>query len=463
MSTFVIDEEVEELGHGGQGGICVQGGADGASAVDGVGEGDDDASAATSNPRLGAGEATPPMPKGQGMPEGQGSPAASVVAPVRQLTPPPDTAKYLDADYDGEPVHYRLVNDVVGPTTPPGLAARELDEAEELLFGSAEEPPSYAEAEKDAHWRQAMEEEMNAIMENGTWELVEPPPSCRPISLKWVYKVKRDELGEVVRHKARLVARGFVQREGVDFNEVFASVARMESVRLLLALAATRAWNVHHMDVKSAFLNRDLKEEVYVNQSPGYVVNSQGHRVLRLRKALYGLRQAPRAWNQKLDTVLKEMEFKRCESEHALYTRRAEHGQLVVGVYVDDLVITGASKKEIEAFKAQMKKTFRMSDLGLLTYYLGIEVEQRKDGITLCQSSYARKLLERSGMGECRPNKTPMEEKLKLSKDSKAGKVDATSYRSIVGGLRYLVHTRPDLAFAVGYVSRFMAEPRKDH
>ncbi|WVZ71725.1 hypothetical protein U9M48_020273 [Paspalum notatum var. saurae] len=281
-----------------------------------------------------------------------------------------------------------MVNDVVGPATPPGLAARELDEAEELLFGSAEEPPSYAEAEKDAHWRQAMEEEMNAIEENGTWELVEPPPSCRPISLKWVYKVKRDERGEVVRHKARLVARGFVQREGVDFNEVFAPVARMESVRLLLALAATRGWNVHHMDVKSAFLNGDLKEEVYVKQPPGYVVNGQEHRVLRLRKALYGLRQAPRAWNQKLDTVL--------------------------GVQA---------------------------------------VEQRKDGITLCQISYARKLLERSGMGKCWPNKTPMEEKLKLSKDSKAGKVDATSYRSIVGGLRYLVHTRPDLAFAVGYVT----------
>ncbi|KAJ1289078.1 hypothetical protein BS78_02G137500 [Paspalum vaginatum] len=139
------------------------------------------------------------------------------------------------------------------------------------------------------------------------------------------------------------------------------------------------------------------------------------------------------------------MEFERCESEHALYTRRTEHGRLVVGVYVDDLVITGASKQEIEAFKKQMKSTFNMSDLGLLTYYLGIE------------------LLERSGMGECRVNKTPMEEKLKLSKEGKAGKVDATNYRSIVGGLRYLVHMRSDLAFAVGYVSRFMAEPREDH
>ncbi|WVZ70813.1 hypothetical protein U9M48_019450 [Paspalum notatum var. saurae] len=126
-----------------------------------------------------------------------------------------------------------------------------------------------------------MEEEMNAIKENGTWELVEPPPSCRPISLKWVYKVKRDERGEVARDKARRVARGFVQRKGVDFSEV----ARMESVRLLLALAATWGWNVHHMDMKSAFLNEDLKEEVYVKQPPGYVVNGQEHRVIHLRKA----------------------------------------------------------------------------------------------------------------------------------------------------------------------------------
>ncbi|WVZ95284.1 LOW QUALITY PROTEIN: hypothetical protein U9M48_041069 [Paspalum notatum var. saurae] len=270
-STFVIDEEVEELGHGGQGGIGVQGGIDGAPTVDGVGEGDDDASATTSNPRVGAGSNATNAERARHA--GRTRQSGCLRAPVWQLTPPPDAAEYLDADYDREPMHYRLVNDVVGPATPPGLAARELDKAEELLFGSAEEPPSYAEAEKDAHWRQAMEEEMNAIMENGTWELVEPPPSCRPISMKWVYKVKREERGEVVRHKARLVARGFVQREGVDFNEVFAPVARMESVRLLLALAATRGWNVHHMDVKSAFLNGDLKEEVYVNQPPGYVVN----------------------------------------------------------------------------------------------------------------------------------------------------------------------------------------------
>ncbi|WVZ81039.1 hypothetical protein U9M48_028466 [Paspalum notatum var. saurae] len=217
------------------------------------------------------------------------------------------------------------------------------------------------------------------------------------------------------------------------------------------------------MDVKSAFLNGELKEEVFVKQPLGFVVAGQEHRVLHLRKALYGLRQAPRMWNVKLDARLTRLGFARCETEHALYTWRPERGQLLVGVYVDDLVVTGASEHDIIAFKQEMKKLFRMSDLGLLTYYLGIEVEQGTDSITLRQSAYARKLLERSCIAGCRANKTPMEEKIKLSKASTAAKVDATGYRSIVGGLRYPVHTRPDLAFAVGYVSRFMEDPREDH
>jgi len=166
-----------------------------------------------------------------------------------------------------------------------------------------------------------MLEEMAAVEENRTWELVDSPIGCQPIGLKWVYKVKRNERGEVVRHKARLVAKGFVQREGIDFEEVFAPVARMEYVRLLLALAAGRSCKVHHLDVKSAFLNGELAEEVYVQQPPGFVVAGEEHRVLRLRKALYGLRQAPRAWNNKLDARLASFGFTKCATEHALYTR----------------------------------------------------------------------------------------------------------------------------------------------
>ncbi|CAA0827649.1 cysteine-rich RLK (RECEPTOR-like protein kinase) 8 [Striga hermonthica] len=354
------------------------------------------------------------------------------------------------------------MDNLVGNSVVPGLASRLLDD-QELLLVSAEEPSTFAQAERDASWRRAMLEEMKAIEENETWELVDPPPGCHPIGLKWVYKVKRDESGAIVKHKARLVARGFVQREGIDFEEVFAPVARMESVRLLLAMAAAKDWHIHHMDVKSAFLNGELAETVFVKQAPGFAVKGEEHKVLRLRKALYGLRQAPRAWNAKLDATLGTLGFTRCATEHALYTRRRGKEELIVGVYVDDLIITGAREEDINGFKREMATRFRMSDLGQLSYYLGIEVKQGRDSITLCQRAYAGKLLERSSMADCKSCVTPMEERLKLTKASTAGKVDATLYRSIVGGLRYLVHTRPDIAFAVGYVSRFMEDPREDH
>jgi len=298
---------------------------------------------------------------------------------------------------------------------------------------------------------------------NKTWELVQLPAGHRPISLKWVYKLKKDEKGMVTRHKARLVARGFVQQEGIDFEDAFVPVARMESVRVLLALAAQEGWMVHHMDVKSAFLNGDLKEEVYVRQPPGFAVAGEEGKVYRLRKALYGLRQAPRAWNAKLDTTLKKMGFTQSAHEAAVYRRGSGRTVLLVGVYVDDLIITGADQGEVENFKAAMKEHFDMSDLGLLCFYLGVEVRQDAEGIVLRQARYAERILELGGMAGCNPAATPMEEKLRLSRESKAEEVDPTHYRRLVGSLRYLVHTRPDLAFAVGFLSRFMQRPTAEH
>jgi hypothetical protein len=213
------------------------------------------------------------------------------------------------------------------------------------------------------------------------------------------------------------------------------------------------------MDVKSAFLNGDLKEEVYVKQPPGFVIAGKEGKVLRLRKALYGLRQAPRAWNAKLDTMMVSLGFQRSKSEHAIYVC----GSLIIGVYVDDLVISGSKKEEINQFKAEMKESFRMSDLGLLSYYLGIEVRQSENGMTLAQTAYAKSVLEKAGMEGCNSCSVPMESRLKLSKDSTAPPVDATMYRSVVGSLRYLVHTRPDIAYSVGFVSRFMEKPTEEH
>jgi hypothetical protein len=308
-----------------------------------------------------------------------------------------------------------------------------------------------------------MDEELVSIRDNNTWKLVDLPNGQKAIGLKWVYKIKKDAEGNLVKHKARLVAKGYVQEQGVDFEEVFAPVARMESVRLIIALAAQESWKLHHMDVKSAFLNGELEEEVYVKQPPGFVKRGEEHKVLKLHKALYGLRQAPRAWNIKLDRTLISLGFEKSPLEHAMYKRGQGRDRLLVGIYVDNLLITGADEEEIAKFKLQMKELFKMSDLGLLTYYLGIEVQQKLGEITLCQEAYAKRILENCGMEDCNPTQVPMEPRLKLSKKSEAPAVDATEYRSVVGSLRYLVNTRPDLAYSVGIVSRYMEAPTTEH
>jgi len=302
-------------------------------------------------------------------------------------TPLEDNEDRLDAYHDDdEPLRYRTVVNILGdaptPEPPPRLFA-------ELHLTRAGEPDSYAKAKEDPAWRAAMEQELASVEQNSTWELVNLPAGHRPISLKWVFKLKKNELGAVIKHKAMLVARGFVQYEGIDYDDAFAPVARMEFVRVLLALAAQKGWCVHHMDVKSAFLNGDLKEEVYVQQPPGYTVVGEEGKVYRPHKALYGLRQAPRAWNAKLDNTLKALGFQQSAHEAAMYRRGSGRTVLLVGVYVDDLIITGAGEDEVEAFKAQMKQIFDMSDLGALSFYLGVEVHQDATGITaadkLCQ------------------------------------------------------------------------------
>jgi hypothetical protein len=276
--------------------------------------------------------------------------------PVEFATPPGSAELDLDADHDDDaPLRFRHL-DNVGPTSPPVLADRR--EADQQLLASDVEPTTYEEAQKHEHWRNAMLDEITMIEANQTWELVDPPPHCCPIGLKWVYKAKKDTADNISKYKGRLVAKGYVQQQGVDFDEVFALVARLESVRLLLAHAANEGWAVHQMDVKSAFLNGELLEEVYVQQPPGFVLKGHEGKVLRLVKALYGLRQAPRAWYSKLDGALLQLGFRRSSSEHAVYFRGAGTRRLVIGVYVDDLVITGGNQGDIDQFKEEMKSMF---------------------------------------------------------------------------------------------------------
>jgi hypothetical protein len=217
------------------------------------------------------------------------------------------------------------------------------------------------------------------------------------------------------------------------------------------------------MDLKSAFPNGHLQEEVYVLQPPGFQDPVRPCKVLKLNKALYGLKQAPRAWNARLDSELFSLGFNKCVVEHVVYRKGAGNSLLVVGVYVDDLIICGPSVNKITEFKQQMMHCFNMSDLGLLNYYLGMEVRQKEKEITICQKAYAAKIVEHCKMTYCNPTETPMEQRIKLTAAKKGTEKDETKYRSIIGSLRYLVNTRPDLSFSVGLVSRFMEAPNKEH
>jgi hypothetical protein len=266
------------------------------------------------------------------------------------VTPLENNEERLDATHGELPVRYRTYDNIIGTGEHvPGLAAHNL--IEELNLMSTGESCTFAEAEQDAAWQTTMQEEIDSVKRNQTWELADQPQGHRAITLTWVYKLKRNEAGEIIKHKTRLVTCGFVQQEGIDFDEVFASVARMESVCLLLVLAAQEGWQVHHVDMKFVFLNGDLKGEVYVRQPTGFIIVGQEGKVLRLRNALYGLRQAPRAWNLKLDDILKKINFVQSEHEHTMYRRSHGDDILLVGVYVDNLIIIGSSLTAVEEFK----------------------------------------------------------------------------------------------------------------
>nr|GEV51639.1 ribonuclease H-like domain, reverse transcriptase, RNA-dependent DNA polymerase [Tanacetum cinerariifolium] len=321
----------------------------------------------------------------------------------------------------GSPLHSQT------PRTPSTSSSQEF-----LL--AKDEPKNYKEASSDQKWIEATKVELDSINRNNTWELTTLPKGHKAIGLKWVFKTKKDANGNIIKHKARLVAKGYIQEHGIDFKDVFATVARMETIRLLLALAANNKWE------------REDNGKVY-----------------RLIKALYGLKQALRAWNIKLDNTLKSLDFNKCALEQAIYTKISRDSTIIVGVYIDDLIITGTPKKEIDKFKAQMEEKFKMSDLGLLAYYLGIKVTQAGGNISIKQSAYTNKILKEAGMIDCNETLIPMDPGTRLTKITEGTMVNSTEYQILIGCLRYLLHTRPDLSYSVGLLSRFMQEPKEQH
>lgn len=295
------------------------------------------------------------------------------------------------------------------------------------------------------------------IEKNGTWQMVKKPKDTNVISVKWIYRLKTNANREPIKHKARLVARGFTQEYGVDYLETFAPVSRHDTIRTILAVAAQKKWKLFQMNVKSGFLNGELQEEIYVEQPPGFIQEGEEGKVLKLHKALYGLKQAPKAWYGRIDTYFLKNGFQRSVNDAALYVMKKKEDILVISLYVDDIIITGNNLKLIDKFKDDMKREFEMTDLGELNYFLGMEIIQDEEGVFLSQEKYANKLLKKFGMLESKSIKTPLLPQGKRQEED--GKFeDETKYRSIVGGLLYLCASRPDLMYASSYLSRYMSQ-----
>ncbi|GAU45713.1 hypothetical protein TSUD_400940 [Trifolium subterraneum] len=285
------------------------------------------------------------------------------------------------------------------------------------IFSPSEDPITYEDAAKLDKWRHAIDAEITAIESNNTWELTKLPVGAKKIGVKWIYKTKYNEQGKIEKHKARLVAKGYSQQHGIDYNEVFAPVARWDTIRSILAIAALRGWYIYQLDVKSAFLHGELNEEVYVEQPLGYQKETK-EIVYKLKKSLYGLKQAPRAWYSKIESYFCHEGFEKCPHEHTLFVKHdKEDKMIVVSLYVDDLFFTGNDQRLFDKFKLSMEKNFAMTDLGRMRYFLGVEVRQDSNGIFIHQQKYAVEIMKRFGLNDCNSVCNPMVPGNKLKKD----------------------------------------------
>ncbi|GJX44444.1 putative ribonuclease H-like domain-containing protein [Tanacetum coccineum] len=330
-------------------------------------------------------------------------------------------------------------------------------------FLSQEEPKKISDALQDDSWVQAMQEELLQFKLQQVWVLVDLPHRMKVIGTKWVYRNKRDERGVVVRNKARLVAQGYKQEEGIDYDEVFAPVARMEAIRLFLAFASFMGFIVYQMDVKSAFLYGTIDEEVYVSQPPGFVDPDHPKKVYKVVKALYGLHQAPRAWYATLSTFLEKHGYKRGTIDKTLFIKRDKKDIMLVQVYVDDIIFGSTKKSWCDEFEALMKSRFQMSSMGELTFFLGLQVKQNKEGIFISQDKYVAEILKKFDLVSVKTTITPMETKMALTKDEDAIDVYVHLYRSMIGSPMYLTASRPDIMFVVCACSRFQVTPKTSH
>jgi hypothetical protein len=291
------------------------------------------------------------------------------------------------------------------------------------------EPLNYEQAKDHKEWMDAMKEEHDSIIKNETRELTELSENKTPIGSKWLFKYKFNVDGSIDKYKARLVSKGYSQKEGIDYEDTFAPVAKMNTIRLMIALATKNNWQWHQLDVKSTFLNGELKEEVYLVQPEGFVKKGKEHLVCKLKKDLYGLKQGPRSWYEKIDTFFFQQGFIKSKSDPNLYIKKDRNGQIaLISLYVDDLIITGSATGMIEEIKIKLSQQFEMKDLGHLHYCLGLEVWRENGKTLITQSKYTKEVLRRFNMNTCKPISTPLEQNVKLSNNDDSKEVDGTLY-----------------------------------
>ncbi|KAG8497686.1 hypothetical protein CXB51_007144 [Gossypium anomalum] len=333
---------------------------------------------------------------------------------------------------------------------------------------SEEVPADIHAAMANESWKAAVHNELHALIQNRTWSLCPLPSNRRAIGCKWLFKVKTKADGSVDKYKARLVAKGFSQHAGLDFQDTFSPVVRAATIRIVLAIAVMKGWALRQVDVNNAFLNGELSEEIYMTQPPGFEeVGSSGQKlVCKLHKALYGLRQAPRAWFQTLRQYLEcHLGFHASKVDPSLFIRSTSGSYLLLMAYVDDIVITGSSRNDIDDVVLQLHQKFALKDMGQLNFFLGIAVHRTSQGgLLLTQKKYVAELLHKAGMSGASATPTPMVSTPKLvAIDGSPSFADQHLFRSIVGMLQYVCITRPDLSFCVNKLSQYMNSPSDTH
>lgn len=312
-------------------------------------------------------------------------------------------------------------------------------------------------------WLRAVNLEMASLLSNETWDAVECPPGITPIPCKWVLKIKRNEIGEIERFKARLVAKGFRQIPGVDYNEIFSPVVRMPTVRTMLALAAAKGWKLHHLDIDTAFLHGKLQEPIYMEAPEGFEF---GGKVLKLKKCIYGLKQAPKVWYDTLRSKFESQGFVISYSDNSMLVKSSKDDKAFALIYVDDQILTGPDDDLNMQVKEEILKTFPGKDLGEAHFFVGMRLQRdfEKGTLKISQRTHIEDLLNAFNMTNAKPVSVPMDTSLDLRPDSSQPYNNPQRYMSLVGSLNYLAMcTRPDIAFATGVLCRFMSKPTINH